>query len=72
MKSCLVRLNKGNKALYDGIRGESVVTIMDFVLVPNGRDNPKLVCVIYAKREDGGIVSATSDKFTALDDETYE
>jgi hypothetical protein len=72
MKSCLVRLNKESKALYDGIKGESIVTIKDFVLVPNGRDNPVLVCVIYAQREDGGIVSATSDKFKALDEEQYE
>lgn len=72
MKSCLVKLDKESKVLYDGITCKEVVTIKDFVLVPNGMDNPKLVCVIYAQKENGNIVSATSDKFKALDDENYE
>lgn len=68
MKSSLIKIEKGQKVLYDG----NIVIIEDFIMVPNGVNDPKLVCLIYAKRENGNIVSATSDKFFPSEDENYE
>jgi hypothetical protein len=73
MDSCLIRINLRNKAEYLNIKNEWIpVTILDMVLVPNGMDDPKLVCAIYAQKEDGGMVNATSDKFRPLEGEKYE
>ncbi len=68
MKSCLVRLDKGSKAKIE----DNIVTIQDFVLTPNGMTDTKLVCIIFAKKENGNMISATSDRFFPLDDEEYE
>ena len=73
MNSCLIRINIGNKVLYNRNRSEWIpVTVLDAVLTPNGYENPELVCLIYAQKEDGGMVSATSDKFKPIDEIEYE
>lgn len=68
MKTSLIKIEKGNKALYNG---EEVV-IKDFVLSPNGVNDPKLVCIVYATKSNGNSVSATSDKFTPCENQDYE
>ncbi|NMC57941.1 MAG: hypothetical protein GYA51_00890 [Candidatus Methanofastidiosa archaeon] len=68
MKSSLIKIEKGQKVLYDGEK----VTINDYIMVPNGAYDPKIVCLVYAIRENGNTVSATSDKFQAAEDEEYE
>lgn len=57
MKSCLIRLDKVSKAKI----GDNIVTIQDFILTPNGMADPKIVCIIFAKKENGNMISATSD-----------
>ena len=66
MKS-LVKISKGEKLLYEG----NEVVVNDFVLVPNGAYDPRTVCIIYATKENGNVISATSDKFSAIEDEEY-
>lgn len=68
MKSTLIKIEKGNKVLYNG---EEVV-IKDFVLTPNGMYDPKLVCIVYAIKSNGNTVSATSDKFIPCESQKYE
>ena len=73
MKSCMIRINIGNRVLYNRNRFEWIpVTILDAVLVPNGVDNPEIVCAIYAQKDDGGMVSATSEHFKPMDETDYE
>lgn len=68
MKSSLIKIEKGNKVIYDGEK----VVIKDFVLTPNGMNDPKLVCIVYATKSNGNTVSATSDKFIPCESEVYE
>ena len=42
------------------------------VLSPNGMDNPELICIVYVRKQDGGVLSATSDKFMPCEDYVYE
>ena len=73
MKSSMIRINIGDKVLYNRNRsGWITVTIFDMVLVPNGIDHPELISVIYAQKEDGGMISATSDKFKPMEETDYE
>ena len=73
MKTCMIRINIGDRVLYNQNRAEWIpVTILDMVLVPNGINNPELVCAIYAQKDEGGMVNATSDKFKPIDEIEYE
>ncbi|MFW6311061.1 MAG: hypothetical protein ACOC1K_02375 [Nanoarchaeota archaeon] len=65
----LIKLQKRNLVQFENDK----VEIIDFVLTPNGVSDPKLVCVVYAKRlRNGNIVSATSENFKPLEDVEYE
>lgn len=66
--SSLIRLNIGEPVLFEGQR----VVIKDFVLTPNGVEDTKLVCLVYAQRENGNILEATSDRFKPLEDFKYQ
>jgi len=66
-KSCLISINIGDKVIYN----DEEVTIMDYVLTPNGRVDPKLVCLVYAKKENGNMVWATSDRFFPIPSNEY-
>jgi len=68
MKNSLIKIEKGNKVLYNG---EEVV-IQDFVMTPNGVEDQKLVCIVYAVRPNGNTVSATSDKFLPYEYQDYK
>lgn len=70
--NCLVKINLNNRISYESANGEWVpVTFLDAVITPNGADDPKLVCLIYAQKDNGNMVCATSDKFKALEDQEY-
>ena len=72
MKSCLIEIKIGNSVIYKTTTGEDIiVNIEDIVLTPNGINDPKLITLIYATTAEGGIVSATSDKFRPTDEDEY-
>lgn len=66
----LVHIRVGDSIL--DIECGEPVTVRDFYVVPNGMIDPRLVCVIIARRANGNVFSATSDHFAALTDEVYE
>ncbi len=68
--TALVHVRRGD-AILDIERGEPV-TVLDFYVVPNGITDPRLVCVIVARRANGDKVSSISTRFAALPDESYE
>lgn len=69
----LVCIKKGDKLLYESSSDRSfVVTVLDIVSVPNGAMDPKIVSLIFAKKEDGNIISATSNRFKIIEDFDYE
>jgi len=68
MKNCLVKLQKSDSLVYDG----EIVEFLSSELVPNGIYDNKVVVLIYAKKANGNIVSATSNKFEFLEDGKYE
>ena len=68
MKSALVRFNPGDKILHNGEK----VEFLDAVITPNGINNPELVAIIYARRNNGNTISATADRFKICEDEEYE
>ena len=57
--SSLIKLNVGSPAIYNGEK----VTIIATTLVPNGMVDTGLICLIYARKESGNIIQATSEKF---------
>jgi hypothetical protein len=63
MKNSLIKIKIGDKVLYRGYNELYPVTIKDFVVTPNGNFNPELVCMIFAVKENGNIISATSNNF---------
>ncbi len=77
MKTSLIKIEKGAKVAHYN-RFSSVgelpetVVVEDFILVPNGINDSTLVCLIYARRENGNLIEATSEKFYALDEVAYE
>ncbi len=66
---CLVDIQR-NAVVLDIDTGEPV-TILDYYLVPNGRDDPTLVCIVVVQRSNGNKVSATSNHFAALPGQPY-
>lgn len=71
MKTCLIQLKVGDPIIYEPNHRNMELTIKDYKLVPNGMNDPKLVCLITAERTDGFSVEATSDKFIIKDSEEY-
>jgi hypothetical protein len=68
-KTSLIRLKPGDPILYeDG----STLTIEHIELVPNGMYDPQLIALIYAKRSNGNIISATSNRFEPDPTHDYE
>lgn len=68
--TCLVHIQRGNRVL-DTLNGDTV-TVLDYYLVPNGIDDPTLVCIVVVQCANGGKVSATADYFARLPSEPYE
>ena len=71
MKTCLVQLRIGDMVIYEPENRAIEVKIKDYQLTPNGMNDPKLVCVITAVRNDGFEATATSDKFSIKETEDY-
>ena len=71
MKRSLIQLRVNDKVIYEPEGRRLEMKIEDYQLVPNGINNPSLVCLISAVREDGFRVTATSDKFIIKDGEAY-
>jgi hypothetical protein len=68
MKSCLVKIEKGDTVSYEGEK----VKVLDVVLTPNGINDMKLVAIVYARKENGNTISATSNHFEPCEDVEYE
>jgi hypothetical protein len=68
MKSSLIQLNIGDPVLYED--GE-ILTIRHIRLVPNGKNDPELVTLVFAERKNGNLVSATSNRFKPAPDHEY-
>lgn len=72
MKTCLVQLCIGDKVIYEPNGRNIEMIIKDYQLVPNGINDPKIVCLLTAERVDGFQVQAASDKFIILANEEYK
>lgn len=70
LSSALVHVRRGDTIL--DIESGEPVTVLDFYLTPNSREDPRLMCVIIARRVYGNRVFATANHFAALPDEPYE
>jgi len=66
--SSLIRIDIGDKVSYNG----EPVEVLDVVLTPNGVNDMSLVALVYARKENGNTVSATSKHFFPLDEWEYE
>jgi hypothetical protein len=71
MGTTLIQIRKGDTVIYEPKNRAMEMKVIDYQLTPNGMNNPKLVCVITAMREDGFEVNATSDKFISLSEGNY-
>jgi hypothetical protein len=68
--SSLISIKIGDKIKEDGPR-QRVGTLLDIVIVPNGVNDPSLVALLYVKLDDGGMLSATSDRFEPITSGEY-
>lgn len=68
-ESCLLKVQEGDLLTYHDGR---IVEFVDYIIAPNGIDDPKLILVLIARTEEGNLLSATSDKFTTVPEEDYE
>lgn len=64
----LIEVAIGKKVQYEDGR---IGILRDIKLVPNGTHRPELIAVLFVEVE-GSIVSATSNRFTSIEDEEYE
>lgn len=69
--SVLIQIRKGDTVIYEPKNRAMEMKVIDYQLTPNGMNDPKLVCVVTAIREDGFEVTATSDKFIYLSSSNY-
>lgn len=63
MKTSLIQLRIGDPIIYEPNERNIQMIVEDIKLTPNGINDSKLVALIIAKRNDGFMVEATSDKF---------
>jgi hypothetical protein len=68
-QSSLIRINLNDVVLYNN---KDEVIVKDFVVTPNGMNDPKLICIIYAQKENGNMISASSNHFCPLDEKEYD
>ena len=71
MKSSLIEIAIGNPVKFEDGR---IGILRDIKLVPNGMTNPELVSILYVEIEGfrGKVMmSATSNRFTPVDDAEY-
>ena len=69
--SSLIEIKIGERVLYEDGR---IGTLVDMSLVPNGVSNPELVVILYVEmdgRNGKSVISATSNRFKPVPDETY-
>ena len=69
--SALIQIKIGEKVLYEDGR---IGKLVDMSLVPNGVSNPELVVILYVEmdgRNGKSVMSATSNRFKPVPDETY-
>lgn len=71
MGTTLIQIRKGDIVIYEPENRAMEMKVVDYQLTPNGVNNPRLVCVITAIRDDGFEVTATSDKFIPLSKGNY-
>jgi len=63
MKKSCVRVKIGDRVNYESEK----VTVLSFEVVPNGANDQRLVLLVFARKDNGNTVSATSDRFTCID-----
>ena len=68
VKTCLIAVNKGDSLLYE----DEEVEVLNFYLTPNGMQNPEIICLIKARKENGNIVEASSGRFRAIPEKLYQ
>lgn len=68
-ESALISVQQGDRIKYEDGR---IVTLVGHNIMPNGINDPNLVLVLIGRTESGNKISATSDKFSVIEDEFYE
>lgn len=72
MKSSLIEIAIGNPIKFEDGR---IGILKDIRLTPNGINDPQLISILYVEMEGFrglGIMSATSNRFTPVDEFEYE
>lgn len=69
MKSSLIEIAIGNPIKFEDGR---IGILKDIRLTPNGINDPQLISILYVEMEGLGIMSATSNRFTPVDEFEYE
>jgi hypothetical protein len=77
MKTSLIYVNIGDPVIHRIVDGygrvrEEKCTLVKIELVPNGIDDPRILCRLTVKTPRDTLLSATSEKFVTDPDFKYE
>jgi len=69
-QTCLIEVRRGDRVVEKS-GSQRTGKVVDFRLVPNGIDDPKLVCLVVVELDGFGRVISTSDKWEPISDDFY-
>ena len=69
MKSSMIEIAIGNPIKFEDDR---IGILRDLKMTPNGMNDRSIVTILFVEMEGGGIMSATANRFTPVDDFEYE
>jgi hypothetical protein len=69
-QTCLIEIRRGDRVIEKD-HEKRTGKVIDFRLVPNGINDPKLVCLIVVELDSGNRVVSSSDNWTPIEDDFY-